>query len=1291
MLGRKDNQVKINGFRIELNEINTVLAKIDNIKECTTIVLENKNKKIICSYLVSKDGSSINENIIRDYLKQSLPYYMVPTYFIQMNSLPLTANGKIDKKALPSPIQKSNNKITLPKNAIEETLLNIFKSTLNLEEISTTDSFFELGGDSLLAIKLIIKIKEKLKVKIKVQNLFENSTICQLSDLISNSENSSNNLDILTKVEVKDFYHISSAQKRIYYSSKIAGEETILYNTPGAIIFNKKPNVQKLNECFKKLIKRHSSLRTYFEEIDEEIYQKITPSLSFELEEKEIKNKNINEIMEDFVKPFDLGKAPLFHACFVNTEDKYLLLLDMHHIICDGASLSLFTKELSDLYNDKNLSDLSSDYVDYAEWEFDGLKAGKFNENKDFWVNQFKDNIPVLDFPTDYVRPSVQSFEGAKIYKSIDRNLTEKIFDLARSLGVSPFMLMLSSYYVLLHKYSNSEDIIVGSPVANRNIPEVSDMFGMFVNTLPLKCHIEDGISFKDFLNTVKTNCISAFDNEIYPFDELVNNLNIIRDTSRNPLFDTMFIYQNEGQSNISFDGINSNVYVPNANISKFDFSLEIIPNNNGELDLNFEYCTKLFKEETAERFAEHYINTLEKIIENCDSNIEDIDILSEKEKKINKKVLYIPFRQDEDKNKYVVPQNNTQKELQSIWMDLLNNNKISIYDDFFHLGGDSLLCIKLSSRIYERFNVKLNIDKIFKYSTIATLSQAIDSLSIDSSRESIEIQPVLAFYPVSSAQQRMYLASKIDENSTLYNVYGGVLLDNMIDINKLQNAINIIVSRHDILCTYFEIENKQIVQKIAKNIDIKIEIQDVNTNDVNDLFYIYTSNFDLSKAPLFKVLLFKLPNGKALLMLDVHHIIFDGTSLNNFINELSNAYNGKELPKLDISYKDFAVWETEALENCNFKESKEFWLGKFSGDIPVLNLPTVYKRPKSKSYEGTTYKSEISKEITEKTNNFANSHNVTPFMVMLSCYYILLNKYSGDTDIIVGSPASGRLYKELEPLLGMFVNSVPLRNAILPNMSFKEFLQNVKETCLNSFEHQDYPFDVLVNDLKLKKDSSRSLLFDTMFTYQNSGIKLPQFGNLPAKYISPNCTTSKFDISLEVLPEDGKLTLSFEYCTKLFDEIFIGNFAKSYENILTSVLEKPEILIKDISIISNKENNLYNFNKIKLENKEDIGFLENKITSNVFSSFTNENSYDTISVSSNTNIEKQVANVFKQLLPVSDFGPDDNFFDLGGDSLTAINLQIELLKLNYKLTYADIFECPTIRELTNKISDNIL
>jgi len=333
--------------------------------------------------------------------------------------------------------------------------------------------------------------------------------------------------------------------------------------------------------------------------------------------------------------------------------------------------------------------------------------------------------------------------------------------------------------------------------------------------------------------------------------------------------------------------------------------------------------------------------------------------------------------------------------------------------------GGDSLLAMRVHVECNTK-NLNVTYSDIFKAPTVEELSKNVKgkvSLS-----KTIKKCPQRPFYPASSAQKRMYLASNMYSNSTLYNITGGLLLDTVPNITKLQNTFDVLLSRHQILRTYFDIVNGNIVQKIADNLKLNITIQDVCTNNIEELFYIYNSNFDLNKAPLFNVILFRLPCGKAFMMLDIHHSIFDGTSLNNLIKELSNIYNGEDLPKLDIDYKDFAVWEEENLSNNYFNNSKEFWLNKFKTNIPILNLPTTYSRPLKKSFEGDTFNMSLSKELAERINNFSINHNVTSFMFMLACYYILLYNYTDNEDIIIGTPVSGRLYKELEPLLGMFL-----------------------------------------------------------------------------------------------------------------------------------------------------------------------------------------------------------------------------------------------------------------------------
>jgi tyrocidine synthetase-3 len=641
---------------------------------------------------------------------------------------------------------------------------------------------------------------------------------------------------------------------------------------------------------------------------------------------------------------------------------------------------------------------------------------------------------------------------------------------------------------------------------------------------------------------------------------------------------------------------------------------------------------------------------------------------------KVDKKAL--PEFSVDEKKDINEPINVTQKRLHGIWLKLFGLSKIDIYDNFFHIGGDSLLAIKLVSRIYEEFNVRLSIEQIFNNPSIKSLSEIIDTSSTLDNNFVIPKSETQDAYPVSSAQRRIYLANNLDKDSYLYNICGGILFSTMPNVIKLQNALDTIISRHDILRSYFEFENSQIKHKVSNNFNIRIDPIDVCTNDIKELFYIYQSKFSLDKAPLFNVFLFRLPNGKALFMLDIHHIIFDGASLDIFMNELSLAYNEKSLPELAISYKDFAIWESKQLENDNFASSKKFWIEQFKDKVPVLNLPYSFSRPIKKNYAGKTFTLPLPEGLLSKLNKFANSKIVTPYMVMLACYYILLYNYANEEDLVIGTPVSGRIYKELENILGMFVNSIPLRCKVNPNIKFKDFLENVKQISANAFAHQDYPFDMLVNDLKLPRTAGRNPLFDTMFVFQNHNLSNFDFDKVNAKIVSSDTSLSKFDISLEISLEGENLSLKLEYSTELFDEIFISNFAKAYERIFTFVLDNEETLIMNIPVFESSSkifstSNVYKFNEIILEDSPKPILFEKQVETNPSAS----------------NVEMQIAGVFENLLNIKNINIDDNFFDLGGDSLSAITLQIELLKLNFNLTYSDIFECPTIRELAKKVS----
>lgn len=541
LLGRTDFQVKIRGYRIELEEIENKIIKFPDVVDCVVNPIDNANK--LCAYYISNKEIGISD--LRNYLSKELPNYMLPNYFVRMASFPHTQNGKINRKALPLPEVNTYKEIVASRNEFDKYLVGELQKSLDLQSISITDSFFDIGGDSLTAINLCTKISNEYSIDFMVKDIFESPIIKEISDKIASRTKVDDKITLL-RAEKNPYYHVSSAQKRVYYSSKMSGENSILYNMPGAIIFSKKPDIKKLNKCLKKLIEKNSSLRTCFKVIDNEVYQKVLDTVSFEVVEKTEKNKTVDEVVQEFVKPFNLAKAPLFRASLVTLKDKFLLLFDIHHIISDGLSLSILTRELCNLYNGNELTENKFQYVDYAEWEYKNLKENNMQESKNYWVNQFKNDIPALNLPTDYIRPAVQSFEGAKVYKTISNDLAKKINSLARKLDVSNYMLLLACYYILLSKYTGQEDIVIGTPVVGRTTEGLLNIIGMFVNSLPLKNHIKSSMYFNEFLKSVKSTSIEALTHQLYPFDELVSNLNITRDTSRNPIFDTMFTYQSE-------------------------------------------------------------------------------------------------------------------------------------------------------------------------------------------------------------------------------------------------------------------------------------------------------------------------------------------------------------------------------------------------------------------------------------------------------------------------------------------------------------------------------------------------------------------------------------------------------------------------------------------------------------------------------------------------------------------------------------------------------------------------
>lgn len=645
--GRLDYQVKIRGYRIELGEIENRLKCHPQIKETVVVAKkDNTGDNYMCGYYES--GSGLPQEELRHFLASQLPDYMLPSIFIHMEKIPLTISGKINRRALPAPQLKAAAIYTAPQNNTQKELLTLWSAILGIEEktIGIHDDFFQLGGQSLKATLMAARIHKRFNVKISLMEIFNNTTISKLAEHIDLQ--GTDTYAAIDPVEKKEYYPLSSAQKRMYILQQME-EESIVYNIPFIILGMLGLDEETLEKTFIKLIRRHESLRTTFEVINGQPMQKIHQTVPFTLERYDaLDAAEVEETADSFFRPFQLTKAPLLRAGVVKTADNTrILLVDMPHIISDGVSDGVWVNDFMALSREEELPPLRIQYKDFSHWQNKQKNSQQQKDQEAYWLKTFATSIPPLDLPTDYPRPDVQSFEGHIFTFEIPRQEARLLRDIASTEGATMYMVLLAAVNILLAKLGNRDCIVLGTPIAGRKHVDLESIIGMFVGTLALPNTPEGSKSFREFLREVKENTLEAFENQDYPFEDLVTKLAIRRDTGRNPLFDVMFAVNDTitdftcsiASPNTNNDTVNrgsaslvDSPYKIKQQTSKFDLSFTV---EQMEPLLRFavEYCTRLFKKETVERFSRYLQVIVSTIAHNPGITIAQIDILGDSER----------------------------------------------------------------------------------------------------------------------------------------------------------------------------------------------------------------------------------------------------------------------------------------------------------------------------------------------------------------------------------------------------------------------------------------------------------------------------------------------------------------------------------------------------------------------------------------------------------------------------------------------------------------------------------
>ena len=646
-LGRVDHQVKIRGYRIELGEVEARLAQHRGVRESVVVVREDEQRgPRLVAYV---EAENVSASQLREHLRRELPDYMIPGQFVMLDQMPLTSNGKVDRSALyqlellSTPFEMS---YAAPTDQVQEMLVEIWAAVLGVERVGINDNFFEMGGHSLLAAQAMSRVQKAFKAELPLRLLFEFPTVAAFAEQMTAIRKD----DLVTPppfelVSREEDLTLSFAQQRLWFLDQLE-PGSHAYNMPGAVRISGSLDQAALEKSLDEIVRRHETLRTSFTMNGGDPVQVVAAPAPLNLQVTDLRElplsereAQLDEILTcEAHEPFDLARGPLLRVGLVRSaDDDHVLLVTMHHIVSDGWSLDLFLRELATLYQaytegaESPLPQLQIQYADFASWQRNWLKDEKLGSLLGYWVKQLQGAPPVLELPNDHPRPASRSYNGAKQSVMLPQSLTDELKRLSREQGVTLFMVLAAALKVVLYRYSGQQDIVIGTPSANRNQAEIEELIGFFVNTLVLRTDLSGSPTFRMLLGKIRETVIDACTHQDLPFEKLVEELQPERDASHTPLFQVMLVQQKQLMPELECAGVSFRPLEVDTTTAKFDLTLSFAEADQ-ELRLTLEYSTDLFETATAKRMLGHLQTLLESAVVNPEQRISELPLLTNDE-----------------------------------------------------------------------------------------------------------------------------------------------------------------------------------------------------------------------------------------------------------------------------------------------------------------------------------------------------------------------------------------------------------------------------------------------------------------------------------------------------------------------------------------------------------------------------------------------------------------------------------------------------------------------------------
>jgi len=939
-----------------------------------------------------------------------------------------------------------------------------------------------------------------------------------------------------------------------------------------------------LAQAVQALVDRHAALRTtYAYDEHGSPSQRVAGARSASFETFELPGASGAELRRaveaDYVRPFDLEQGPVMRvSLYTVAPADHVLLLTVHHIAADGWSLMTLTDELFRLYAEANggppaqLPRLAVEYSDYVTWQSEFLAGAEGERLWQIWREKLAPPRAPLELPTSRPRPELPEFRGASLPVELDAELTLALKQHAVREGTTPFVWLLACFHALLFRITGASDVIVGTPTFGRSKSEFMRVVGDFVNSVPLRSRPGDALAFNALVAQLKRATVDGLDAQEFPLSLLVQRLHPERDSSRSPLFDTLFILQrfdqfkqfqsllagDDGEPPVEIAGLALAPYPLSQQEGQFDLALQMVE-RDGVLHGVFKYRTDLLDEATVKEWARVYGALVRAVVANPEVTLGSLPAPA------------------------VAPGDGV-----AALLARLQKSDVQL-----SVSGGKLKVNAPKGALTDELKAAIGAQR-------EAIIRALEDGRQASGRDELTRIPRTGQLPVSSAQQRLWFLDRMEPGKSQYNIGARLALLGPLEPELLKRTLDELTRDHESLRTTIGERDGGPDVRIHEPSPARFEFVDLSssppeaaeTEATRLIAELLRKPFDLGRGPLAAYLLVRLAPERHAFAMCFHHAISDGWSMLIAFQEICRTYDtlarGGTLEQraATIDYVDYAAWERKRLQSPQTTRELAFWKKELAGLPALLDLPTDRPRPAKQSFVGGRLNFSFDPALVEAVKRLARQQETTLFMLLLASWQLLLHRVSGQSDLAVGSPVANRELPAFESVVGCFVNNVVFRSRLDTSVSFAEYLGAVKNTALAVFEQRQLPFDVLVDGVRPERSTNHAPIFQVLFTLQSFLQEVPPVRGLEIRTLdTPDTGIARFDLALELAEYEGRFRAMYEYSSDLFDEATIRRLHARFEKLLAALVAEPNARVGEVSLlVPEDERLLASWNATELE-----------------------------------------------------------------------------------------------------------